>query len=299
MHRQDRETDPHLVATFRLTRAVAAQRLVVSVVAFFAFAYGFGYVLATRRGRALEPIVIAPASLESAGLSVLAAIVLVGFVVVAHEAVHGIAMARYGGSPRYGVGVSHFLLPDAYAETDGTTYSRREMLAILLAPFVTITTAGLVAMAIYPTPLLLAPLAVNAAGSVGDLWMAVTLCRYSDDVRVSGLPDGGQGFGIYASSERPIDRHPGVSILSSMMTGTVWTFVVVGTSVLAVVLLSLAFASGNVVVGDPDGWWFLVRHEVRAGGGAILEIGTPFVAALSLGGGVLWTVLVTAVRRTA
>ncbi|ELY70221.1 hypothetical protein C489_02706, partial [Natrinema versiforme JCM 10478] len=60
--RSDHVPTRRSIATFRLTRSVALQWLVVSAVGFFGFAYAFGHVLAWLRGTSLEPIVIAPSS---------------------------------------------------------------------------------------------------------------------------------------------------------------------------------------------------------------------------------------------
>ncbi|MEY7848005.1 DUF3267 domain-containing protein [Natrarchaeobius sp. A-rgal3] len=287
------------LATIRLTSEVAIAWLVVSVVGFFVSAYAFGHVIAVAHGRSLEPIVIAPPSPAGTLVLILASSVLVALVVVLHETIHGLAMARFADAPRFGIGVSHFLLPYAYAQTEGSNYTRTQLVVVLLAPFVTITAGGLAVLLVYPTPLLLVPLAANVAGSVGDLWLAAALCRYPADVRVSGLPDDELGFGIYAPPDRRAELEPETSLLSTMIAGAVGTLTLVVATLFGVVLLSLAFGSGTVVIGQSDGPWFLLRHELRTHGrGALLEIGAPFVLALTLAGGVLWTIVGT-VRRIA
>ncbi len=130
------------LATIRLTSRVAIAWLAVSVVGFFVSAYAFGHVLAVARGRPLEPIVIAPPSPTGTVLWLLASGVLVALVVVLHETIHGFAMARFGNAPRFGIGVSHFLLPYAYAETEGTNYTRTQLIVVLLAPLALITAGG-------------------------------------------------------------------------------------------------------------------------------------------------------------
>ncbi|TYT61050.1 DUF3267 domain-containing protein [Natrialba swarupiae] len=287
------------LATIRLTSRVAIAWLAVSVVGFFVSAYAFGHVLAVARGRPLEPIVIAPPSPTGTVLWLLASGVLVALVVVLHETIHGFAMARFGNAPRFGIGVSHFLLPYAYAETEGTNYTRTQLIVVLLAPLALITAGGVALVAIYPTPLLLVVLAANVAGSVGDVWIAAALCRYPADVRVSGLPDGEQGFGVYPPPDRPIEFDPGSSLLSSVTAGAVGTLTLLVTALFGIVILSLAFGSGTVVIGDPDGRWFLVRHELRTHGrGALLEVGTPLVLAITLAGAIFWAI-VTELRRRA
>lgn len=44
-------------------------------------------------------------------------VVLTTGVILPHEPVHGLAIRYYGGTPRYGVGLVHFVLPYASATT--------------------------------------------------------------------------------------------------------------------------------------------------------------------------------------
>ena len=294
--RTDSNVSHHPVAEFRLTPAVAVTWLFVSVAGFFAFAYGFGALVAALGGRSLDPIVI-PA-LSATGLTVrfVAAFVLVPVVVSVHELLHGVFMARYGGEPSYGMGVSRFFFPTAYAET-GSSFTRTELLVVLLAPFVVITATGLAAALVVPSSVLVFVLAVNAAGSIGDLWMAGVLLQYAADARVAGLPAGSEaGFAVYARSDEAVTRRPGSALLAKGCAGAVGTVAVIVAAALAAVFLSLVAGSGTVVVGDPGSRWFVFSHERLAGGGAALEVGTPFVVGASAVGGVGWA-LVTAATR--
>ncbi|WP_306057244.1 DUF3267 domain-containing protein [Natronococcus wangiae] len=282
------------VATVRLTRSIAIQWVLASVVGFFAFAYCFAFVLAVIRGTSLEPIVVTGTALPNGGRWLLVAMGSLVLVVIPHELLHGAFMARYGDAPSYGVGVSHFVLPYAYARTRNASYTRNQLLVALLAPVTIITAAGLLAMAIYPSPVLIVPLAANAAGSVGDLWMAGVLCQYPADVRVSGHPrSGAQGFAIYSPTGATVERLPGAAILATTAAGTVGTLAVSTTVLVGLVFQSLAFGSGSLVV-EPNGWT-LFRHELRADG-AVLEIGGRFLGAIALAGGVAWTLLAAAWR---
>ncbi|QLG50800.1 DUF3267 domain-containing protein [Natrinema halophilum] len=297
MSRSDLDPASPPLASFRFTRVVAIQWVVGSAVGFFAFAYCFGHVYAWIRGVSLEPIVIAASSPPTTFGWLAVLLGLLVCVIVPHELLHGAVMAYYGGSPSYGVGVSHFVVPYAYAETDGRRYTRNQLLVALLAPFVGLTALGFAIMVIVPSPLLVVPLAANAAGSIGDLWMAAILCQYPADVRVGGLlDDGDRGFGIYGSRDRPTTRIPGTVLLSRFVTGSVGTLALIATYALVAILLSLAFGSGDVVLGDPDAGWLFFRHDRRADGSALLEIGDgPLLAAAALGG-LAWT-SVTIVRR--
>ncbi|WP_222919659.1 DUF3267 domain-containing protein [Natrinema sp. SYSU A 869] len=296
MSRLDSLSARRPLATFRLTRSVAIQWLAVSAVGFFGFAYSFGHVLARLRGASLEPIVIAPSSPPTVVGWLAVSIGLLVCVVVPHELLHGVFMARYGESPNYGIGVSYFVLPYAYAETSGASYTRNQLLVALLAPFVVITAVGLAAMVVVPTPLLIVPLAANAAGSIGDLWMAAVLCQYPADVRVGDPPDDVQGFGIYGTDEK-VNRLPGASLLARFLTGSVGTLAAVAAYALFAVLLSLAFGSGDVVLGDPDRGWLLFHHDRRPGGTAFLEIGDRALLGAATLGGLAWTVVATLHRR--
>lgn len=289
MSRTDPSSATELIATVRRTRTVAIQWVVVSAVGFFAFAYGFGHVLAAIRGVSLEPIVISPFAPPDTAIWLVLSIGLIALVVVPHELLHGVFMARYGGKPAYGVGISYLVLPYAYAKTQTTSYTRNQMLVALLAPFVGITAVGLAAMVVYPTPLLVVPLAANAAGSIGDLWMAGVLLQYPAGVRVGPLPDADvQGFGIYGSSERDYSRIPGTRALSTAVSGAIGTLAVLSIAILGWVLVSLAVGSGTVVIGDPDGRWLLFRHERHAHGDVHLELGGMLLFAVTTVGGLVW-----------
>lgn len=221
-----------------------------------------------------------------------ASVGLVALIVVPHELLHGVFMARYGGDVGYGVDAAYFVLPYAYAKTDGTSYTRNQLLVALLAPFVGITAVGLAAMIVHPSSLVIVPLAANAAGSIGDLWMAGVLLQYPADVRVGPLPDGdAQGFGIYGSSSTPAEggRRPGMRFLSRLVVGAVGTLALLATALVATVFVSLAVGSGTVVIGEPGSRWFLFRHELASGAGAVLlEFGTTTGLAAAAAGGLAW-----------
>ncbi|MDQ2051457.1 DUF3267 domain-containing protein [Natronolimnohabitans sp. A-GB9] len=290
---------PQLIGTFRRTRAVAIQWIVVAVTGFFAFAYVFGHVLAAIRGTTLEPILIPVFAPSDAIVWLVAAGALVALVVVPHELLHGVFMARYGsGDPEYGIGVSYFLLPYAYAETEGASYTRNQLLVALLAPFVGITAVGLVAMVVYPSPLLIVPLAANAAGSIGDLWMASVLLQYPADVRVGPLPGTDtQGFGVYRSGSRTGRRRPGTRVLSRLVAGAVGTGTVLAIVIAGTVFGSLVVGSGTVVIDVPGSDWLLFRHELYPHAGTVLlEINGWLAVAIAVAGGLAWALLTTGYR---
>lgn len=297
VRRTDPPSPPQPIATFQRTRSVAIQWVVISTLGFFGFSYLFAHVLAAIRGTTLEPIVIPAFASSTVLVWLVISLGLVALVVIPHELFHGVFMARYGGEPEFGVGVSHFVLPYAYAQTEGASYTRNQLLVVLLAPFVGITVIGLAAMIIYPSPLVLVPLAANAAGSIGDLWMAGVLLQYPASVRVAELPGTGvQGFGIYTSSDGVVSRVPGMWLLSRVVSGAVGTVALLSTTLLVAVFYSLAVGSGTVVVGDPHGRWLLFRHELHPHGVAHLEIGLSLWLGIATIGGVVWAAIIGCYR---
>ncbi|GAB3025297.1 DUF3267 domain-containing protein [Natronobiforma cellulositropha] len=293
MTRTDGHPGEHaeLLEVFTLTRPVAAAWVVVSTVGFFLAAYLFGLIYAVIVGDPLEPITFSVVSPLEAFLGVAVLLVLVGCVVIPHELLHGVAMAHYGGRPSYGVGVSYFVLPYAYARSDAD-YARNELLVVLLAPLVVISAVGVALMALVPSPLWIVPLAANAAGSVGDCWMAARLLAYPSSVRVGEIPardaaGSEAGFAIYGS--RAERRRPALaSLASAFVTGGALTLVAVSLGLFALLANALVFGAGTVVIGDPGSFWFLFRHELDANGpGAHIEVGAPLLLALATGGGLL------------
>ncbi|ELY60656.1 hypothetical protein C493_04246 [Natronolimnohabitans innermongolicus JCM 12255] len=306
---------------------MALRWLAVAVLGFVGAAYAFGYVLATMQGVALEPIVLPVFEPVDALGWLVVGVVLVGAVIVPHELLHGVFMARYGGEPEYGVGVAYFVLPYAYAETEGTNYTRNQLVVALLAPLVVITTVGVAAMVVYPSPLLLVPLSANVAGSMGDLWMAGVLLQYPRDVRVGPLPperaesgpgrehesetrlegdesastdaesdDRTQGFGIYGPSDRNCVRRPGLRVVARVVAGAIGTVTVLAVATVGAVFASLAAGTGTVVIGNPDGW-LLFRHELDPHGGFVFfEVGASVVVAIAAVGGLAWAGLTELVR---
>ena len=111
---------------------------------------------------------------------------------VAHELVHGLFFHIFGGSPQYGAGFKYFL-PYFYATSPDDAFSVRQMMIIALAPLLTISTASLLLVPLFPT--LVSYFAVvfigNTAGAVGDLWMTSRLVRFLPvkDARVFDLAD--------------------------------------------------------------------------------------------------------------
>jgi hypothetical protein len=103
--------------------------------------------------------------------------------IIPHEWLHGLAIRYYGGKPRYGVGVAHFILPYAYATTEHE-FSRNQFIVVLLTPLVVLTLVGVLLMIGLEWSLLIVPLTLNAAGAVADVWMALNVLSYPAHVRI-------------------------------------------------------------------------------------------------------------------
>ncbi|WP_255194470.1 DUF3267 domain-containing protein [Natronobeatus ordinarius] len=284
-------TERQPLASVRVTRSVAVRLGVVSTASFFWSVALLGVVLEVITGRALEPITVVASSPLELLVGVLFVIVLLVLVVVPHELLHGLAMTRYGAAPSYGVGVSGFVRPHAYVQSSELAFTRNQLLVILLIPFVVITATGLVLLAVVQSPLLLVPIAANVAGSVSDLWMAAAILRYPSSARIAGLPtDRGQGLAVYdAASRRSSRRRSLERRLAAFVTGAAVTFTLLVFGLFTVVVTSLIVGSGDVVLGDPGGTWFLLRHELDPDEYAVsVELGGPVLVASSTLGGLAW-----------
>lgn len=280
--------DQRLLEAFRLTRPVAIRWTIVSTIGLVLCASLFGAAHTLLTDSSSQPVTVTVATPLEMAATLAVVAVLVGLVVAVHELIHGVCMSRYGARTEYGFGVAYFVLPYAYARSEGANYTRNQMLIVLLAPLVAISVVGLLALAVTDSPLLLVALAANAAGSIGDCWMAALLLQYSSSVRVTELPDGRAGFGIYGSPAERAIRPESARAVAAFLYGIVGTFGTIVVALFAAVLGSLAFGSGNLVIGDPDRLWFLLRHELhRDGFGATVEVGVPLVLALSSIGGLV------------
>jgi hypothetical protein len=109
---------------------------------------------------------------------------------VAHEAIHGVAMWLLGHRPTFGVKLSEGLL---YTLAEGAYYRRNEFMVITLAPLVVMSVAGLALMLVTPNNAafwLGVAVVVNAGSAVGDLWMAARAMRYPASALIRDEPTG-------------------------------------------------------------------------------------------------------------
>ncbi|QQS18642.1 DUF3267 domain-containing protein [Candidatus Saccharibacteria bacterium] len=100
--------------------------------------------------------------------------------IMIHEAVHGLFFKLFGGNPRYGVGMMYYILPYAYATSEGDPYSRRQMTYISLAPLFIICALAVFVAALFPSTAPYAAVAFvgNLAGAIGDMWLIRQIWRF-------------------------------------------------------------------------------------------------------------------------
>lgn len=173
-----------VLADLELSRSLTIQWMVVGTLG---IGVGIGVFSAIYQAVTGSPVSynLAPAKVGwwSEPLNVLVILVLATAIILPHEWVHGLAIRYYGGTPRYGVGLAHFILPYAYATTEHR-FTRQQFIVVLLAPLVGLTTIGVIVMIAFDWGWLVLPLAANAGGAVGDVWMTLTLLGYPDHVHV-------------------------------------------------------------------------------------------------------------------
>jgi hypothetical protein len=116
---------------------------------------------------------------------------------------HGLAIRYYGGEPRYGVGVAHFILPYAYATTDHE-FGRNQFIVVLLTPLVVLTLVGVPVMIGLEWGLLIVPLTLNAAGAVADVWMTLSVLSYPAHVRIVDHEEGVRILGQETDRVKPL-----------------------------------------------------------------------------------------------
>jgi hypothetical protein len=133
-------------------------------------------------------------SFELPLIAMVGAIIVIFFVMLIHEFVHGVIFWLFGGRrPKFGIeGLFIYV-----AAPLGIYFPGNQYLVVGLAPFVLLTSLGLLLMAIVPVvvlPVLCFSIALNAAGSAGDLVMVVRLLCFSPDTL---MEDSDTGVVVY------------------------------------------------------------------------------------------------------
>ncbi|GAA0717650.1 hypothetical protein J2744_000538 [Halorubrum trapanicum] len=202
-----------LLADLELTRALTIQMTCLGTLGLIVAASALGGLYETVTG-APATFQFGPVGVEwwTSALDVLVILLLTTVFLVPHEWLHGLAIRYYGGEPRYGFGVAHFILPYAYATTDHE-FSRDQFIVVLLTPLVVMTAVGVPLMLVFEWGWLVVPLAANAAGAVADLWMTLTLLGVPADARLQDHP---KGVRIYGDAD---DRPRRVSVTALVWDG--------------------------------------------------------------------------------
>jgi hypothetical protein len=117
-------------------------------------------------------------------------------ILLLHELTHGVAMHMFGAKPRYGVLWKQAMF---YATTLGYTYRRNDYLIVTLAPLFILSILVILGMwFVQGNALWVALLAmfgtINAAGAIGDLWIATIVLRYAPAAYVMDERDGVRVF---------------------------------------------------------------------------------------------------------
>jgi len=110
--------------------------------------------------------------------------------VIVHEGTHGAAIRLCGNRPFFGFQWAG-LVP--YATAPGQRFTRNQYVAVALAPLAVLSAVGLGSFLVLPAsslPWLVFALVINAAGSVGDVWMSLVALRYPRSARVVDERDG-------------------------------------------------------------------------------------------------------------
>ena len=109
--------------------------------------------------------------------------------IVVHELLHGVFFWIFTHQrPRFGLRGWY-----AFASAPGWYFPRRQYLVIGLAPFVVLSLLGMILMAVLPVgviALTLFAVTLNAASSIGDLWVCLRLTLHRGPIAVEDVGDG-------------------------------------------------------------------------------------------------------------
>ena len=261
-----------VLADLELTRGLTIQMTALSTLGVFVSA-AFGGLYQAVTGHAATFQFASGVGWWTNALDVLVILLLVTVILVPHEWLHGLVIRYYGGEPRYGVGLAHFILPYAYATTDHE-FTRNQFIVVLMTPLVVMTAVGVPVMLAFEWGWLIIPLAANAAGAIADIWMTMTLLAFPADIRIEDHRNGVRIVG------RESDHRGPLSVTAVVWDGFAGAAVAaVGVSVLLAVGGPLILDVLNVTsltIGTPDTFTFLFAFS-----------STPTEISMSVGPGIL------------
>jgi hypothetical protein len=130
-----------------------------------------------------------PRSSGTVEMGALMVVLLLGFGLMwVHEGVHGIFMLAFGARPKFGM-LRIGLLPYAFYTTDpGHRFTRRQYLAVSLAPLAILGLLGVPLCML--SPYLVVPFAFHLAGCVGDIAISRHVLQGPPTVVCEDLRDG-------------------------------------------------------------------------------------------------------------
>lgn len=121
---------------------------------------------------------------------------IIGFLVsvvlmmLVHEGLHGLAIALFGHTPRFGIKWDKGV---AYATAENALFWKWQFIIVALTPLVVITLGGMLLAAFLPDPFAYyigLIVVLNAGGAIGDIWMSAIVFPYPADTLVRDEEDG-------------------------------------------------------------------------------------------------------------
>jgi hypothetical protein len=109
---------------------------------------------------------------------------------IAHEGLHGLVMWGFGARPKFGATLVGRVLPAFYATAPGHRFSRRQYLAVAVAPAIVISLAGFATLLTVWPGYLVVPLAIHLSGCVGDAAATSQVVRQPRGTICEDLTDG-------------------------------------------------------------------------------------------------------------
>ena len=263
-----------VIADLELTRGLTIQMLAIGTLGMLVGWTVFSGLYQFTTGNAVT-FQFAPESVGwlAAPVNILVLVFLGTAILVPHEWLHGLAIRYYGGEPRYGVGVAHFVLPYAYATTDHE-FTRNQFIVVLLTPLVVMTLVGVPLMLLFEWGWLVIPLTLNAAGAVADIWMMLMVVSYPAHIRIVDNETGVRILG--RDSDRPRSLSVTSLVWDALSGAAVSLFVVGILLALGGPILLSALGVESITVGTPGTLTYLFAF-----------VNTAEEISISLGPGVL------------
>lgn len=218
-------------------------------------------------------------------LQILLSILLIGpILIVLHEWCHGLAFRLNGFRPRYG-----FRWVYAYATAPNAVMTRRQALAVALAPFVLITLCGIPLLRLLPSsfvPYVVLFLATNAAGAIGDMWLTWTLLRFPHPVLVVDYKDRWEFYAPIQPEAAPVVYSSGILLRFCSFSAMIFFISLIVASLVPILATAMGMESLHV---GPQGSWALLDFQMVPNEGFTYSVSIPALLVLSIIGGALLT----------